>query len=101
MYKVQGWKKASLIQDQTCKAFAGASATRSYFYLAIGKMVDRIAVRMGTVVTTAACSPLGAEQRGNMVLTAVLGIKSQPPKINLPLTLGPGFTTMAISSFRC
>lgn len=68
--------------------------------MAISKIVDSIARRMGTVVTIAAGSPLGAEQRGNKIPTAVLGIKSQPPKISLALTLGPGFTTMAISSLR-
>lgn len=44
--------------------------------MAISKIVDSIARRMGTVVTTAAGSPLGAEQRGNKIPTAVLGIKS-------------------------
>lgn len=37
----------------------------------------------------AACSPLGIEQRGNMVLTAVTSGVS-PLKISLPLTLRPG-----------
>lgn len=41
--------------------------------------------------------PLGSDQRGNMVLTTELGIKSQPLQSAYPW---PGFSTMAISSLR-
>lgn len=54
-------------------------------------MVDIIAIRIGMVVTTAAGSPLGAEQRGNMVPIAALGIRSQPPKTQFIFDHGTWF----------
>lgn len=104
MWNRQEWKETCSIQDHTCKAFAVASATRSYFLFGYQQDTRCNSSKNGDShnhsrmrICGTKTSPLGADRRGNMVLTAVLAIRSQPLTISLPLTLAG---TMVISSLR-